>query len=276
MKQIGYILGVMLSVLVLTSCGGKIKSSDTFENFDLNSYEGISSAIDEFVEPGHWNTSDYKVLSAAIKAAFDFEQINDIEATDLDDKLIKESNKYLYVRVDSTFKCSQYVGLKELNEIQIFLKNENTRLSGIHSLIMNPDKTNEKIVDIFRNYKTVYSIATSDFIKSPVYLANYNVDARSKISIIENNKYWKDYFCHNSEILRGKNGIPARVKTAKVKYLYGLERLIEKKAVNEGFSVEQLMLDQRTFNGYISEINDNDNNTLKSKLSDFVNNYPPK
>ena len=273
MKVLKFIGFFSLLSIVMTSCNQNQKVIVTSPVIDtIQSGEGISRAIDYLTEkPSNWSQTMFDSIAnkiSSLAAAGDLDR-NILEDKSLKERLFDSSASLLKWKVDSVFRLATYSGYAQMRKDLKFLQNRNKLFYEAGLRIEQTNQFLNTVEDIFDNYDKVLSLSKSQFYQRVTYLKNYSLDYSSTKRNIEENRYYKTYFCHNAEIMRNIKEFPERVKSARFRYLTVLEDTIEAVVVRNGYTYKQLLDDQSKFYNYANGVNQK----AIDELNLFVNNY---
>ena len=263
---------LLMIVLLTVGCNGTVKPVDSGVTLNLNNYEGISTSIDKLCTSGNWKQDLFVEIVNGIDGAagsgiIDKDMFQD---RDLKEKLLKKSCFRLYTGIDSTFKCSTYCDIDTWKAMIPFLKKQNVDFidSGVKLNAVNEHIS--LVEDILTHYGIVLKCSQATCYKKPIYLEDYWYDLASVRKRIKEDKYYATYFIHNEEIQNNMGELEGRRDRAHRVYMIELEKLIEKRAVSDSFSLSDLLNVQNRFNQMAHKAGAND--AIKA-LNDFINNY---
>lgn len=271
MSTLNVLCALMMS-LFLSACTNrpKVVSVETVK-LDLQTGEGIKKSIYAICTNATWTQSRFTEINNAIATqnANGMLDANINEHKALYKLLFTQSAVCLQNRVDSLFRLSNYDGYEQMKEDTVFLRKYENQYQTNGSVTEKTNVSLDKVRDIFKNYIIVLKLSKSQFYRNVSYLEDYTGSYESTQRTIENNPYYDIYFSHNTDITNGMVAFPQRVRDAHISYLSQLEKIIEKKAVDEGFSLAQLVDVQSTFNSF----SNGKNSTAEKALQTFIDNY---
>lgn len=266
------VLCALLMCLFVLACNNrpKVVSVETIK-LDLQTGEGIKKSIYTICTNATWTQSRFTEINnaIAIQNANGMLDANINEHKALYKLLFTQSAVCLQNRVDSLFRLSKYDGYEQMKEDTVFLRKYENQYQTNGAVTEKSNVSLDKVRDIFKNYVSVLGLSKSQFYRNARYLEDYAGSYESTQRTIENNQYYDDYFSHNTEITNGMAAFPQRVRDAHINYLSQLEKIIEKKAVDDGFTLAQLVDVQSTFNSF----SNGKNSTAEKALQTFIDNY---
>ncbi len=276
MRYYIYIITI-LTISILSSCGGKKNDSGESTSISIKppvieaitDGEALADAIENITSNTKlWTQERYDTLRTKINSLYAAGVIESAEAPV--ENLYVLSVSCLNNRVDEEFKKPQYSNYHQLKSDLAFLKKDNAFLYDMGVTGGKSDPRLEKVEDIFSNYEDVLRLSKSTFGQNPVIMRAYNGDYIPIKNRIVSNKYYTPYFSKNSEITGGVKEFPSRLSTSKKNYYTGLEKLIEKKIVEEMMSETECYLIVADFHKLTKK---DDQETTFEKLNIFVNDY---
>ena len=276
MRYYIYIITI-LTISILSSCGGKKNDSGESTSISIKppvieaitDGEALADAIENITSNTKlWTQERYDPLRTKINSLYAAGVIESAEAPV--ENLYVLSVSCLNNRVDEEFKKPQYSNYHQLKSDLAFLKKDNAFLYDMGVTGGKSDPRLEKVEDIFSNYEDVLRLSKSTFGQNPVIMRAYNGDYIPIKNRIVSNKYYTPYFSKNSEITGGVKEFPSRLSTSKKNYYTGLEKLIEKKIVEEMMSETECYLIVADFHKLTKK---DDQETTFEKLNIFVNDY---
>lgn len=276
MRYYIYIITI-LTISILSSCGGKKNDSGESTSISIKppvieaitDGEALADAIENITSNTKlWTQERYDTLRTKINSLYAAGIIESAEAPV--ENLYVLSVSCLNNRVDEEFKKPQYSNYHQLKSDLAFLKKDNAFLYDMGVTGDKSDPRLEKVEDIFSNYEDVLRLSKSTFGQNPVIMRAYNGDYIPIKNRIVSNKYYTPYFSKNSEITGGVKEFPSRLSTSKKNYYTGLEKLIEKKIVEEKMSETECYLIVADFHKLTKK---DDQEATFEKLNIFVNDY---
>lgn len=266
------VLCALMISLFISACNNrpKVVSVETIK-LDLQTGEGIKKSIYTICTNMTWTQSRFTEINNAIAV----QNANGMLDTNINEHkalyklLFTQSAVCLQNRVDSLFRLSKYDGYEQMKQDTVFLRKYEKQYQTNGSVTEKNNVFLDKVRDIFKNYISVLGLSKSQFYRKARYLEDYTGNYESTQRAIENNPYYDIYFSHNTEITNGMAAFPQRVRDAHISYLSQLEKIIEKKAVDERFSLSQLVDVQSTFNSF----SNGKNGTAEKALQTFIDNY---
>lgn len=276
MRYYIYIITI-LTVFILSGCGGMKNDSEESTSISIKppvieaitDGEALADAIENITSNTKlWTQERYDTLRTKINSLYAAGIIESAESPV--ENLYVLSVSCLNNRVDEEFKKPQYSNYHQLKSDLAFLKKDNAFLYDMGVTGDKSDPRLEKVEDIFSNYEDVLRLSKSTFGQNPVIMRAYNGDYIPIKNRIVSNKYYTPYFSKNSEITGGVKEFPSRLSTSKKNYYTGLEKLIEKKIVEEKMSETECYLIVADFHKLTKK---DDQETTFEKLNIFVNDY---
>lgn len=253
-------------------------SKDDVVILDLKSGDGIRRSIDIISVSSAWTQARFDSINTAINTLASAGALN--RNINEDKKhlanLFTSSASCLERKADSIFRLPVYTGYAQMKNDLSFLKKFFAIYlnAGVNIDSINPSLV--KVTDLFAEYDKRLKLSKYTFGQEAKYLVAYSQDyTNTEKSIKENgtpNEYWNNYFSHNTEIVSGVNAFPSRLSQSRYDYYSALEIIIEKKAIEENFSKEELESVEDRFYAMAKDYNQ----SAISKLKTFRENYTPR
>lgn len=257
--------------LIVSSCGnGKIDSKKKKKwDYDLNSYSGLVAAKDGLLDTKPWDEALFDTLLVKTYSNQNYDAIDYNEAFNIYDGIFKGGAHMVLTAVDSTMKTSVYNNLDYWGRLSKLIANKTAEYKKIYGALESPNANLQTVDDMIQQYQTVLSLSKSSFGQTPHSISKYTVSYQPTEDRIKNNKYWKTYFCKNSEINQGISEFPQRVRAAQSRYYGELKDLIIKRAEQDNITKQQL---SRAINRYQS-ITSSSEQSMRDELGTFLMRY---
>lgn len=256
----------------LVSCGGNNKIDPTIKDewkYDFNSYEGLVAATDELMSSKPWDEELFKTLLDQTYSNQNYGAIDEYEAFNVCDGILKGSAHMVLTAVDSTMKTSVYNKLDYWKKLSTLIASKTAEYQILYSELENPNANLQTVDDMIQQYQTVLGLSKSTFAQTPSHITRYTGSYQPIEDKIKGNKYWKTYFSKNSEINRGISEFPQRVKAARSNYYRDLKNQIINRAKQGNITKQQL---GRAISRYQS-ITSSSERSLCDELGTFLMRY---
>lgn len=256
--------------LFLVSCkDGKVAHSVKKWKYDFNSYPGLVAAKDGLLNTKPWDENLFDTLLVTTYSNQNYGAIDYNEAFNIYDGIFKGGANMVLTAVDSTMKTSVYNKLDYWKTLSSQIASKTAEYQKIYGALESPNANLQTVDDMIKQFFSVLDLSKSTFGKAPTHIERYSISYQPTEDKIKSNKYWKDYFCHNSAIKQGISEFPQRVNTARSHYYRELKDKIMERAESDNITKEQLAGAISRYQGITS----GSEQSMRDELASFLMRY---